>query len=177
MSVQKDRLDPSHPGQPEAADSAADGAADARSGPQRALPRLLGVVLLALLGLYGARVAGLLVTLQRAAIAEAGLSDEVDALRNEVTGLETAAADAQSDGFVERWAREERTMSRAGDRTILVVETEPETEVPAAPNEGLLRRLRRLFGRQDAQPAPPPAIESDAPPASQNQSAPITPLP
>ena len=168
MSVQKDRLDPSHPGQPEAADSADSAAAAPATGPQRALPRLLGVVLLALLGLYGARVAGLVVTLQRAAIAEAGLSDEVDALRNEVAGLETAAADAQSDGFVERWAREERTMSRSGDRTILVVETEPESAAPATPNAGLLRRLRRLFGRQDT----PPEIESEAPPASQNESAP-----
>jgi cell division protein FtsB len=168
MSVQKGRLDPSHPGQSVAAD-AADGAdAPPATGPQRALPRLLGVVLLALLGLYGARVAGLVVTLQRAAIAEAGLSDEVDALRTEVAGLETAAADAQSDAFVERWAREERTMSRSGDRTIVVVETEPETAVPTAPNEGLLRRLRSLFGRQDT----PPEIESDAPPATQDESAP-----
>ncbi len=120
---------------------------DANGRAHPAVTRLLGVVLLALLGLYVARVAGLVVSLQRAALAESGLSADVAALRNEVVALETEAARSETDAFVEQWAREERELSRAGDRTIVVVpEVEDDAPVPAR-REGLLDRLRRLMGR------------------------------
>ena len=161
MSAGRDAQDDPREGRATSTDPAQEGAS---TGLPRALTRLVGVVLLTLLGLYVARVAGLVVTLQRAAIAEAGLAEEVDALRTEVASLETAAVEAGSDAYVERWAREERTMSRPGDRTIEVVETQADTPPADEPADSWLRRLRQLFGRdaREESPPTPPATRDDA---------------
>ena len=54
---------------------------------------------------------------------------EVGLLRDQVEALETAAVDAESDAYVERWAREDRKMVRPGDQAVAIVPAEASAEV------------------------------------------------
>lgn len=116
----------------------------AREG-KRGLYRVGALVVVLLLGVYAIRLTGLFLETQRAAIAEAQLEAEVEALGAEVRSLETAAAFATTDAYVEHWAREERHWTREGDEAILVDRVTPE---PTAEDEGegLVDRLRRWTG-------------------------------
>lgn len=132
---------------------------------RKAFGRLVAVALLAILAVYVARVAGLLVTLQRAASAEAGLAAEVQALETEASALETASAEAEGDAYVERWAREEQHWAQPGDRTVVLVDEPPAAAAEDPASAGLLERLRRLFGGRDT-PAPEPPPRDAVPGAS-----------
>lgn len=139
--------------------------AEANDRPRRAAPdsrglnRLIAVVMLSVLAVYGMRLVGRLLELERASLSEQRLAAEVAVLEAEVIALETAAAGAGGDAFTERWAREERGWAREGDVPLRIVEA---TSTPspdaassgagagaegeaggAASEEGVLSRLRR----------------------------------
>jgi cell division protein FtsB len=85
---------------------------------QRALIRVAAVVLLTLALVYVAKLAGLSLDTHRAQDAEAKLSAEVTQMATSVEALETAVIEAESDEFVEDWAREDREWVREGDQPI-----------------------------------------------------------
>lgn len=114
-------------------------------GPRPGLLRVAVLLTVLLVSIYAVRLTGLFLETQRAALAESQLDAEVQALGQEVESLETAAAFATTDAYVEQWAREERHWTRDGDRAILVERVTPEP-TPVDEGEGIVDRLRRWTG-------------------------------
>jgi len=92
---------------------------------RRAWARVAAVAVLTVAAVYVVRVLDLAVAVQRAERVEAELATEVTVMAAEVAVLQTAAAEAQSDAAVERWAREQRGLARDGDRPLVVVAPSP----------------------------------------------------
>ncbi len=130
--------------------------------------RIAWVVLLTLITIYVVKLGGLAVDTHRAGQAADGMQREVDRLEQEVRALETAAVEADSDDYVERWARDRRDLAREGDRVIVPVAEDPagssEPEPAPAVEDastwerfmGWLRGDEATAGDEDA-----PAPESD----------------
>jgi cell division protein FtsB len=93
--------------------------------------RVAWVVGLTLAAVYVARLANLALEVRTAQQQQAQMAREVDRLRAQVEALSTAAAEAQTDAYVERVARESLDMARPGD-TVFVPVPAPSPS-PAAP--------------------------------------------
>jgi len=121
---------------------------------RRGSARLAGIALAVLGLLFAARLVGLYDATRRAARSEAELAAEIDGLGNEVAALQTQRAVAATDGFVERWAREERGWVRVGDQpfAVAVVTALPSPTPPSTPAPpGVIGRVRRwLLGDASA---------------------------
>jgi cell division protein FtsB len=92
---------------------------------RRAWARVVAVAVLTVAAVYVVRVLDLAVAVQRAERVESELATEVTVMAAEVAVLQTAAAEAQSDAAVERWAREQRGLARDGDKSLVVVAPSP----------------------------------------------------
>jgi hypothetical protein len=113
-----------------------------------------GVAVVVVLVLYAGRMAGLVDATRRASRMEARLGSEVAALGTEVDALETQRAVAETEGYAERWAREERGWVQPGDQpfVVAVVTAAPSATPTATPSAGPFDRLQRWL-RGD--PGPP----------------------
>ena len=116
----------------------------------RGLIRIGAVVAFTLALVYVVHLGGLVMATQHAARAEARLGAENVALRQSVEALETAAVEAGSDAYVERWAREDRKWALPGDRPVAPVEATPPAtggDAPSGDGSGdAWGRLRRWLG-------------------------------
>lgn len=122
--------------------------------PRRGPARILGVIVAVVALLFAARLAGLYQVTRMASRSEAQLAGEIEGLGTEVAALQTQQAVAGTDGYVERWAREERGWVQDGDQPFAVaVVTALPTATPTAtpPPPGVVDRLRRWL-RRDATP-------------------------
>jgi cell division protein FtsB len=116
--------------------------------------RIAAVVVVTLGVVYVVRFAGQALDTRRAETAERQLATEVAEMEQEVIELETAAARANSDEAVERWAREEGKMARDGDTVVVPVPDADGTVVPPAATEtptgdsSLWSTVRDWFARE-----------------------------
>lgn len=146
--------------------------------------RIAWVVLLTLITIYVVKLGGLALETHRAGQAADGMQREVDRLEQEVRALETAAVEAESDDYVERWARDRRDLAREGDRVIVPVAEDPagrsEPEPAAAVEEastwerfmGWLRGDDAAAGGEEAQP---PDKDGDGSGGAADEDAPRSP--
>jgi hypothetical protein len=113
---------------------------------RRALTQIVAVVVLTLALVYMAKLVSLGIAGQRARTAETHLSSEVEELRSSADALETAVVDAESDEFVERWAREDRKWVREGDHPVApvpVTDTTRSADQTPSEDEGAWERFKR----------------------------------
>jgi cell division protein FtsB len=97
-----------------------------------ALARIAAVVVLTIALVYCLKLAGLALATRQARRTEAAQQAEVARLATQVAALESATRNAASDGYVERWAREERKWAQAGDHVLVPVAATP-VATPAGP--------------------------------------------
>jgi len=93
--------------------------------------RVAWVVGLTLAGVYTVRLANLALEVRTAQQQQQRMAREVSRLQAQVEALSTAAAEAQTDAYVERVAREQLDMALPGD-TVFVPVPAPSPEPPAA---------------------------------------------
>lgn len=104
--------------------------------------RVAALAILTLLSIYTVRLARQFAVAQRAEVDRARLVARNGALQTETTALETETSFANSDAYVERWAREDKRWVRAGDQPVQVVQATPGAPPAATPSSpGLLERL------------------------------------
>jgi cell division protein FtsB len=98
--------------------------------------RVVWVVGLTLAGVYAVRLANLALEVRTAQQQQARMEREVARLQAQVEALSTAAAEAETDAYVERVAREQLDMARPGDQVFVPVPAPsplPEPEAAAPP--------------------------------------------
>lgn len=114
--------------------------------------RVAWVVGLTLAGVYAVRLANLALEVRTAQQQQARMEREVARLQAQVEALSTAAAEAETDAYVERVAREQLDMARPGDQVFVPVPApspvpEPAAEPPPAAPSVWDRVLDWLRGR------------------------------
>lgn len=111
--------------------------------------RIGAIVLLTLALIYLGKLAGLVLARQRAAAVETRLQVQLSALDAEVHAIETAATEAGSDAYAERWAREERQWVRDGDQPVAALPATPSSAddqgAEARSDGGLWAKIKRWF--------------------------------
>ncbi|MEO8084999.1 MAG: septum formation initiator family protein [Ardenticatenales bacterium] len=104
--------------------------------------RVAALAILTLLSIYTVRLARQFAVAQRAEVDRARLAARNGALQTETTAIETETAFANSDAYVERWAREDKRWVRPGDQPVQVVQATPgAAAAPTAAPPGLFERL------------------------------------
>lgn len=96
---------------------------------RRGAARVAAVIVFTLGAVYLFQLGSLALATRQARRLESAQQAEVAQLATQVAALETASQDAQSDAFVEKWARENKKWAQASDHVLAPV---PPTSSPAA---------------------------------------------
>jgi len=97
-------------------------------GGRRGTLKVGVVVALTLLAVFAMRMASGGVALRRAGRDESRLATSVAAEQTEVGLIQEAVVTAESDAYVEEWARESRELAQPGDRVVVPVPEEATTQ-------------------------------------------------
>lgn len=113
---------------------------------RRGLARVMAVVVFTLGAVYLFQLGSLALATRQARRLESAQRAEVHQLATQVAALESASRDAQSDAYVEKWARESKKWAQPSDHVLAPVAptAAPASPTPApAPDESPLDRLWR----------------------------------